>query len=219
MASNPNGPLGGGHRGTRGDPLHSALEPGLQHQVRLHLRHHAGGGLRRLLPGYTSSYIYHGVPVYGTGWYYRPWWGSYHYYPRYPTWGFNVRYNPWYGWSFGLSYSTGRFTFSIGYGGWLPAWLVGTGRLSRLSARLPQRLAPRLSGGYPDRLPGGLPIRQAGFGAQHVSASGERQQGRPHLGSQARRGHSADQVTERVEPGEQRLYRQERRRFSEAAGR
>ena len=68
-------------------------------------------------PGYTSSYIYHGVPVYGTGWYYRPWWGPYHYYPRYRTWGFNVRYNPWYGWSFGLSYSTGRFTFSIGYGG------------------------------------------------------------------------------------------------------
>ncbi|MGB5751268.1 MAG: carbohydrate-binding family V/XII [Thermoanaerobaculia bacterium] len=81
-------------------------------------------------PGYTSSYIYHGVPVYGTGWYYRPWWGSY-YYPRYRTWGFNVRYNPWYGWSFGLSYSTGPFTFSIGYGGgyrrswWGPAGYRG----------------------------------------------------------------------------------------------
>ena len=73
-------------------------------------------------PGYTSSYIYHGVPVYGTGWYYRPWWGPYHYYPRYRTWGFNVRYNPWYGWSFGLSYSTGRFTFSIGYGGYRGGW-------------------------------------------------------------------------------------------------
>jgi hypothetical protein len=75
-------------------------------------------------PGYTSSYIYHGVPVYGTGWYYRPWWGRYHYYPRYryPTWGFSVRYNPWYGWSFGLSYSTGRFTFSIGYGGYRGGW-------------------------------------------------------------------------------------------------
>ena len=69
-------------------------------------------------PGYTSSYIYHGVPVYGTGWYYRPWWGPYHYYPRYRTWGFSVRYNPWYGWSFGFSYSTGPFTFSFGYGGW-----------------------------------------------------------------------------------------------------
>jgi len=78
-------------------------------------------------PGYTSSYIYHGVPVYGTGWYYRPWWGRYHYYPRYSTWGFNVRYNPWYGWSFGLSYSTGRFTFSIGRGGWYGGGWWGAG--------------------------------------------------------------------------------------------
>lgn len=68
-------------------------------------------------PGYLGSYHYHGCLVYGTGWYYRPWWGSY-YYPRYRTWGFSVRWNPWYGWSFGLSYSTGRFTFSIGFGGW-----------------------------------------------------------------------------------------------------
>jgi hypothetical protein len=68
-------------------------------------------------PGYTNSYVYYGVPVYGTGWYYRPWYGSY-YYPRASTWGFHVRYNPWYGWSFGFSYSTGRFTFSLGYGGW-----------------------------------------------------------------------------------------------------
>ena len=74
-------------------------------------------------PGYTSSYIYYGVPVYGTGWYYRPYWSPYHYYPRYSTWGFSVRYNPWYGWSFGLSYSTGRFTFSIGYGaGYRGGW-------------------------------------------------------------------------------------------------
>ncbi|MGB5998928.1 MAG: carbohydrate-binding family V/XII, partial [Thermoanaerobaculia bacterium] len=68
-------------------------------------------------PGYTYSYVYYGVPVYGTGWYYRPWYGSY-YYPRASTWGFHVRYNPWYGWSCGFSYSTGRFTFSLGYGGW-----------------------------------------------------------------------------------------------------
>ncbi|MEJ2084380.1 MAG: carbohydrate-binding family V/XII [Acidobacteriota bacterium] len=68
-------------------------------------------------PGYTYSYPYYGALVYGTGWYYRPWYGRY-YYPRASTWGFHVRYNPWYGWSFGLSYSTGRFTFGIGYGGW-----------------------------------------------------------------------------------------------------
>jgi len=68
-------------------------------------------------PGYTHSYVYHGAIVYGTGWYYRPWWGTY-YYPRATTYGFHVRWNPWYGWSFGFSYSTGRFTFGIGFGGW-----------------------------------------------------------------------------------------------------
>jgi hypothetical protein len=69
-------------------------------------------------PGYTSSYVSHGCVVYGTGWWYRPYWGPRYYYPYHSTWGFHVRWNPWYGWSFGLSYSTGRFTFSIGFGGW-----------------------------------------------------------------------------------------------------
>ena len=69
-------------------------------------------------PGYTSSYVSHGCVVYGTGWWYRPYWGPRFYYPYHSTWGFHVRWNPWYGWSFGLSYSTGRFTFSIGFGGW-----------------------------------------------------------------------------------------------------
>jgi hypothetical protein len=69
-------------------------------------------------PGYTSSYVSHGCVVYGTGWYYPPYWGPRYYYPYHSTWGFHVRWNPWYGWSFGLSYSTGRFTFSIGFGGW-----------------------------------------------------------------------------------------------------
>ncbi len=68
-------------------------------------------------PGYTQSYIYHGAIVYGTGWYYQPWWGTM-YYPRPATYGFHVRWNPWYGWGFGFSYSTGRFTFGIGFGGW-----------------------------------------------------------------------------------------------------
>jgi hypothetical protein len=68
-------------------------------------------------PGYTGSYLYNGCVVYGTGWYYRPWHGRY-YYPRYRTWGFHVRWNPWHGWSFGFSFTTGRFTFGIGYGGW-----------------------------------------------------------------------------------------------------
>jgi len=67
--------------------------------------------------GYTNVYVYHGTIVYGTGYWYRGWYGHY-YYPRPSTWGFHVRYNPYWGWSFGLSYSHGPFTFYIGRGGW-----------------------------------------------------------------------------------------------------
>jgi hypothetical protein len=73
-------------------------------------------------PGYTSSYVSHGCVVYGTGWYYPPYWGPRYYYPHHSTWGFHVRWNPWYGWSFGLSYSTGPSHFSFGYGGWGGYW-------------------------------------------------------------------------------------------------
>jgi hypothetical protein len=73
-------------------------------------------------PGYTSSYVSHGCVVYGTGWWYRPYWGPRYYYPYHWTWGFHVRWNPWYGWGFGVSWSTGRFTFSIGFGGWGGYW-------------------------------------------------------------------------------------------------
>ena len=40
-------------------------------------------------PGYLWSYPHYGVPVYGTGWYYPPYYGRW-YYPRPPTWGFNA---------------------------------------------------------------------------------------------------------------------------------
>jgi hypothetical protein len=69
--------------------------------------------------GYVHSYHYHGCVVYGTGWWYRPWYGHY-YYPRVSTWGFRVSYNPWYGWGVGIGWSNGPFTVSIGrhYGGY-----------------------------------------------------------------------------------------------------
>jgi hypothetical protein len=67
--------------------------------------------------GYTGTYVYNTTIVYGTGYYYPSWYYTY-YYPRPATWGFHVRYNPWTGWHFGLSYSTGPFTFVIGGGGW-----------------------------------------------------------------------------------------------------
>ena len=71
-------------------------------------------------PGYYWSFPYYGSVIYGTGYYYRPWYGAY-YYPRPVTYGFGVHYNPWTGWgfSFGVSYGWLSFSFhSGGYHGW-----------------------------------------------------------------------------------------------------
>ncbi|MGA1978945.1 MAG: hypothetical protein ABSG99_00045 [Sedimentisphaerales bacterium] len=43
-------------------------------------------------PGYFGCYPYHGCVVYGTGYYYTPWYGAF-YYPRPLTWGFGFYYN------------------------------------------------------------------------------------------------------------------------------
>lgn len=63
-------------------------------------------------PGYLGSYVQAGTVVYGTGYYYHPWHGTY-WYPRPYTWGFNMHYNPWYGWGFGASW---------GYDWFYPRW-------------------------------------------------------------------------------------------------
>ena len=68
-------------------------------------------------PGYTGTYVYNTTIVYGTG-YYWPGWYGHRYYPRRSTWGYHVRWNPHTGFRFGLSYSSGPFTFSIGRGSW-----------------------------------------------------------------------------------------------------
>lgn len=70
-------------------------------------------------PGYLWSFPYYGVPVYGTGWYYPPYYGAM-YYPRPPTWGFHVGYNPWTGWNFGVSWSNGFFSFGVGWSAGYP---------------------------------------------------------------------------------------------------
>lgn len=67
-------------------------------------------------PGYLNNFIYGPTVVYGTGFYYNPWYGGY-YYPRPWTWGFNMGYNPWGGWSFGYGFGAGWFHFGIGFGG------------------------------------------------------------------------------------------------------
>ncbi|VAX28456.1 hypothetical protein MNBD_IGNAVI01-942 [hydrothermal vent metagenome] len=69
-------------------------------------------------PGYTYSYVYGGVVVYGTGYHYHPWYGHY-YYPRPVTWGFGVHYNPWTGWGFSVGFSYGWVSWRFHpYRGW-----------------------------------------------------------------------------------------------------
>ena len=68
-------------------------------------------------PGYYHSYYYGGVVFYGTGFYYRPWYG-YYYYPRPVTYGFGIHYNPYTGWGFSVGVSFGWMTFRFGSGGY-----------------------------------------------------------------------------------------------------
>lgn len=58
------------------------------------------------LPGYTYSYVYNGVVVYGSGYNYPYWYGSV-YYPRPVTFGYSVHYNPYTGWGFSAGFSYG----------------------------------------------------------------------------------------------------------------
>ena len=67
-------------------------------------------------PGYMWSYPYYGVPIYGTGWYYPPYYGGW-YYPRPPTWGMHVGYNPWRGWTVGMSWGSPFFRVGVSWGG------------------------------------------------------------------------------------------------------
>ena len=64
------------------------------------------------LPGYTGCYVYGPTVVYGTGYYYDPWYGPY-YYPRPMTYGFAMNYNPWTGWSFGWGMSVGFISYGF----------------------------------------------------------------------------------------------------------
>ena len=64
------------------------------------------------LPGYTYSYPYGGCVFYGTGYWYRPWYGHY-YYPRPVTFGFGVHWNPYTGWGFSIGFRVGGW---IGWG-------------------------------------------------------------------------------------------------------
>jgi len=72
-------------------------------------------------PGYLNAYIYGPTVVYGTGFYYNPWFNGF-YYPRPWSWGFGFGYNPFCGWSLGFGYGFGWF-----HGGWGMGWRGGWG--------------------------------------------------------------------------------------------
>lgn len=77
-------------------------------------------------PGYYGSYVYGPTVVYGTGFYYDPWYRGRYYHHHY-TYGFSVRYNPWYGWSFGFGFGSpyswyGNAYWGFGYHYWGPRY-------------------------------------------------------------------------------------------------
>ena len=82
-------------------------------------------------PGYQGAIVYNGVVVYGTGYYYTPWIGTYWYGPP-VTYGFGIAigYSPWTGWAYGFGYGCGwgwgHVTIGVGWGwggwGWGGAW-------------------------------------------------------------------------------------------------
>jgi hypothetical protein len=99
-------------------------------------------------PGYTYSYVYGGVVVYGTGYYYNPWYGVY-YYPRAVTWGYGVHYNPYTGWGFhvGFSYGWVRWGFHPYHRGSWGGHAYRHGYRQRISSRSSCGLQSRLSCG------------------------------------------------------------------------
>jgi hypothetical protein len=123
-------------------------------------------------PGYLNSFIYGPTVVYGTGWYYRPWWGT-HYYPRPCTWGFGMNYNPWTGWSFnwGFSWSMGPFSMGFSSGGFHYGFGFGWGGgwFGAPVYRPPYR-PPYWNGGYYGHRPG---YGRPGYGRPNINVGGD----------------------------------------------
>lgn len=108
-----------------------------------------------VVTGYTSGYLgtyVQGDPViiFGTGFYYRPWYGSV-YYPRPTTWGFSFCYNPWTGWTMGFGFNVGFMHIGFSTG---PSYGYGGGWFGPPYYRPPYR-PPYYGGGYYGNRPGG----------------------------------------------------------------
>lgn len=93
--------------------------------------------------GYSGCYVYGTTILFGTGYYYRPWYGNI-YFPRPFTWGFSLHYNPWVGWHFGLG--PGWFSFSP----WVNFWRWWAPPVNRRPTRLSRRY-DRFHDGYPNQ--------------------------------------------------------------------
>lgn len=102
--------------------------------------------------GYLGSYI-QGDPVivFGTGFYYRPWYGSV-YYPRPCTWGFGFNYNPWTGWSMSYGFNIGFLRIGFSFGG---GYGYGGGWFGPPMYRPPYYRPHYGGGGFYGRRPGG----------------------------------------------------------------
>jgi hypothetical protein len=122
-------------------------------------------------PGYLYSYPWYGVPIYGTGWYYRPYVTPYAYYPRPVTYGMHVSYNPWTGWGFGFSVSNGFMSIGVSFGGMY-------GGYYRPPYYPPCGYRPPYYGGYPGR-PGGYPGRPGGYPGRPGGPGGAGRPGGP----------------------------------------
>lgn len=75
-------------------------------------------------PGYYGSFVYGPTVIYGTGFYYNPWYGGFYYHHHW-TYGFSVRYSPRFGWSVGFSFGSpwgwyGHSYWGIGFHHWGP---------------------------------------------------------------------------------------------------
>ncbi len=108
-----------------------------------------------IVTGYTAGYLgtyVQGDPVvvFGTGFYYRPWYGSI-YYPRPTTWGFSFCYNPWTGWTMGFGFNVGFMHVGFVSG---PSYGYGGGWFGPPYYRPPYR-PPYYGGGYYGGRPGG----------------------------------------------------------------
>ncbi|WPP49814.1 hypothetical protein [Catalinimonas niigatensis] len=96
------------------------------------------------MPGYLGWYVFGPTVVYGTGYYYRPWYGRF-YYPRPLTWGFGMLYDPWTGWSMSVGFNVGWYYWERPYryyGWWGPPMYRPAYHPSYRASRAHQRSFP-----------------------------------------------------------------------------